>query len=410
MRRVGRVRYVTRTKSRHLGGPVAGTAAHHGPHSDFLVSLTLGRYHVSLGEIFTVFGNKLHLTERHRSIKRSTRSSWVCGCRASSRPCSSGPGLSLSGGAYQGMFRNPLVSPDILGASAGAGFGAALGIMLSKSVIVTQFLALGFGLAAVLVTYFLAGRLRARRSHPLPGAHRHPGGHGVHRRSSRSSRCSPTPTTSCRPSPSGSWAAWPRSTRRTYSSCPVPMVVGGAAVMAVRWHLNPLSFGEEEAQAMGTETAKLRAVIIGGCTLMTASAVSVAGIIGWVGLIIPHVARGIVGPDYGRLLPVSAVIGAVYLLARRRRGPLGGPLELPSRHPHRAHRCAVLPAPAGPHQEGLVVILELSGVSCGYGQRTVLSDVNLTVSRGRTSACWAPTVWARPRCSAPSWGHHAPSR
>lgn len=107
------------------------------------------------------------------------------------------------------------------------------------------------------------------------------------------------------------------------------MVVGGGALLFVRWHLNPLSFGEEEARAMGAETGKLRAIIIVACTLLTASAVSVAGIIGWVGLIIPHLARGLVGPDYGKLLPVSAVIGAVYLLLVDDLARLAGPLELP---------------------------------------------------------------------------------
>jgi iron complex transport system permease protein len=108
-----------------------------------------------------------------------------------------------------------------------------------------------------------------------------------------------------------------------------PMVVGGGALLAVRWHLNPLSFGEEEAQAMGAETGKLRVIVIGACTLMTASAVSVAGIVGWVGLIIPHLARGLVGPDYGKLLPVSAVIGGVYLLLVDDLARLAGPLEMP---------------------------------------------------------------------------------
>jgi iron complex transport system permease protein len=108
-----------------------------------------------------------------------------------------------------------------------------------------------------------------------------------------------------------------------------PMVVGAGALLAVRWHLNPLSFGEEEARAMGSETGKLRAIIIAACTLLTASAVCVAGIIGWVGLIIPHLARGLVGPDYSKLMPVSAVMGGVYLLLVDDLARLAGPLEMP---------------------------------------------------------------------------------
>jgi iron complex transport system permease protein len=108
-----------------------------------------------------------------------------------------------------------------------------------------------------------------------------------------------------------------------------PMVVGGTALLLVRWHLNPLSFGDEEAQAMGAETGKMRIIVIGACTLMTAAAVSVAGIIGWVGLIMPHLARGLVGPDYGRLLPVSAVLGGVYLVLVDDLARMAGPLEMP---------------------------------------------------------------------------------
>jgi iron complex transport system permease protein len=80
---------------------------------------------------------------------------------------------------------------------------------------------------------------------------------------------------------------------------------------------------------MGAETGKLRVIIIVACTLLTASSVAIAGIVGWVGLIIPHLARGIVGPDYGKLLPVSAVLGAVYLLLVDDLARLAGPLELP---------------------------------------------------------------------------------
>lgn len=293
----------------------------------FLLSLTLGRYHVSLGEIFTVFGNKLHLTDATVPDEIYTV---ILGVRLPRIAVAMliGAGLSLSGGAYQGMFRNPLVSPDILGASAGAGFGAALGIMLSKSVIATQFLALGFGLGAVLLTYFLAGRIR--RGDPtlflvLTG---------ILVGTVFTSLISILKVLADPYEKMPAITFWLLGSLASVNSkdlliLAIPMVIGGGAVMIVRWHLNPLSFGEEEAQAMGTETAKLRAIIIGGCTLMTASAVAIAGIIGWVGLIIPHAARGIVGPDYGRLLPVTAVIGSVYLLLIDDIARLAGPLELP---------------------------------------------------------------------------------
>ncbi len=293
----------------------------------FLFSLTLGRYHVSLSEIAILFGSKLGLTDAtvidevhtvilHVRLPRIFIAMLI------------GAGLSMAGASYQGMFRNPLVSPDILGASAGAGFGAALGIMLSKSVIITQFLAMGFGLAAVLLTYTLAGRLR--RGDPtlflvLTG---------ILIGTVFNSFISILKIVADPYDKLPAITFWLMGSLAAINTTDVlivlgPMVVGGVALLLVRWHLNPLSFGEEEALAMGVRTGILRAVIIGGCTLMTASAVSVSGIIGWVGLIIPHLARGIVGPDYRKLLPVSAVIGAVYLLLVDDLARLAGPLELP---------------------------------------------------------------------------------
>jgi iron complex transport system permease protein len=95
----------------------------------------------------------------------------------------------------------------------------------------------------------------------------------------------------------------------------VPIAIGSIALIAVRWHLNALAFGEEEAQALGVQTRRLRLIVVGTATLMTAVCVSICGMIGWVGLIIPHLARSLVGPDYRRLMPVSAVLGALFLVA-----------------------------------------------------------------------------------------------
>ncbi|MBN1630859.1 MAG: iron ABC transporter permease [Thermoleophilia bacterium] len=292
-----------------------------------LASLTLGRYHISVGEILTLFGAKLGLTDATVPVNVETVIFNVRLPRILAALLI-GAGLSFSGAAYQGMFRNPLVSPDILGASAGAGFGAALGIMLSKSVLITQFLTLGFGLAAVLTTYTLAGRLR--RGDPtlflvltgiLVGT--------VFTSLISVLKVLADPYDKLPAITFWLMGSLAAITTRDLLILIGPMAVGGIALMCVRWHLNPLSFGEEEARAMGSETGKLRAIIIGSCTLLTASAVSVAGIIGWVGLIIPHLARGLVGPDYGRLLPVSGVIGGVYLLLIDDVARLAGPLEMP---------------------------------------------------------------------------------
>jgi len=93
------------------------------------------------------------------------------------------------------------------------------------------------------------------------------------------------------------------------------IAIGFVPLWLLRWRVNLLSLGDEEARAMGVDTTRVRFAVIASATLMTAAAVSISGIIGWIGLVIPHFARLMVGPDYARLLPVSAILGAAFLLA-----------------------------------------------------------------------------------------------
>jgi iron complex transport system permease protein len=92
------------------------------------------------------------------------------------------------------------------------------------------------------------------------------------------------------------------------------VVVALVPLWALRWRINLLSLGDDEARALGVETGRLRLAIVVCATLATASVVAVAGIVGWVGLLIPHVARLLVGPDFRRLLPVSILLGASFML------------------------------------------------------------------------------------------------
>lgn len=94
----------------------------------------------------------------------------------------------------------------------------------------------------------------------------------------------------------------------------VPMIIGMIILILIRWRFNVLAMGEEEAKALGVETGKLRVIIVVCCTMITASAVSISGTIGWVGLVIPHIGRALVGPDHKKLLPVCLLIGAIFLL------------------------------------------------------------------------------------------------
>jgi iron complex transport system permease protein len=225
-----------------------------------------------------------------------------------------GAALAVAGSAYQALFRNPMVSPDILGASSGAGFGAALAILLSLPFGLVQFSSFAFGLGAVGLTWLVAALVARGNSATLVLVLT---GMVV----------------------SALFAAFISLTKFVadpYSKLPaitfwlmgglgaigpgelfaalVPMVLGLLPLAAVRWRLNVLAFGDEEARSMGIDTTRLRLVVIVCSTLLTSAAVSVAGMVGWVGLVIPHLARMVVGPDCRVLLPASLLIGAAFML------------------------------------------------------------------------------------------------
>lgn len=225
-----------------------------------------------------------------------------------------GGALALAGAAYQSLFRNPLVSPDILGVSSGAALGAVLGIFLSLDVFAIQALAFVFGMLAVVGAYAIASSLRTHDPvlvlvlagvvlGALLGA------------------CLALLKYLADPYNQlpaitywllGSLAS---ATGGDAGSILPAVLVGIAVLWLARWRINVLALGDEEAASLGVRPARVRAAVIAAATLMTAAAVSISGIIGWVGLLVPHVARLLVGPDFRRLAPVSLVLGAGFMLA-----------------------------------------------------------------------------------------------
>ena len=225
-----------------------------------------------------------------------------------------GAALAGSGAAYQSLFRNPLVSPDILGVSSGAAFGAVVGIFLSLPVIGIEAASFGGGLAAVAVVYAIAAAIRDRDAvlvlvlaeiviGALFGA-----GVGLLKYLADPYNQLPAITFWLL----GSLAAVNPADLASL----VPAVAIGLVPLALlRWRIDVMTLGEEEASALGLDTRMLRVVVIAAATLMTSAAVAASGIIGWVGLVVPHLARLTVGPAFTRLLPVSVLFGACYLLA-----------------------------------------------------------------------------------------------
>ena len=224
-----------------------------------------------------------------------------------------GGALAVAGTAFQGLFRNPLVSPDILGASSGAALGAVIGIYFSLGVVGIEALAFAGGLAAVGAVYFIGSALRSPDPvlvlvltgvvvGALLGA-----GVGLLKYLADPYNQLPAMTFWLL----GSLAA---TTSADVVTLACPIVIGTAILLALRWRMNVLSLPDEEARALGLATGRLRIAVIAAASLVTAASVAAAGVIGWVGLVVPHLARFLVGPDFSRLLPVAAILGAGYLL------------------------------------------------------------------------------------------------
>ena len=223
-----------------------------------------------------------------------------------------GAGLSVAGTAYQGMFRNPMVSPDILGASNGAGFGAALGILLSFNYFGVTVSAFVFGVGAVALAWFIsrASRMNGTLAMVLAGivvGSLFSAGTSFVKLVADTEQQLPAITY---------WLMGSLSSAKTrdLQFALVPALIGMVPLFLLRWRINLLTLGEEEARSLGVHTTRLRLAIVVCATLITSACVSVSGMIGWVGLVIPHLSRKLVGNDCRYLLPASMLMGASFLL------------------------------------------------------------------------------------------------
>jgi iron complex transport system permease protein len=239
-----------------------------------------------------------------------------------------GAALAVAGTAFQGLFRNPLVSPDILGASSGAALGAVLGIFFSLGVFAIQGLAFVGGLIAVAAVYAIGSAVRARDPvlvlvltgvviGALLGA-----GVGLVKYLADPYNQLPAMTF---------WLLGSLAATGVADLMPLvgPVAVGALVLVALRWRMNVMSLPDEEARALGVPTGPLRVAIVAAATLVTSASVATAGMIGWVGLVIPHMARSLVGPDFARLLPAAALLGGGFLLVIDTLARTMAPIEVP---------------------------------------------------------------------------------
>ena len=225
-----------------------------------------------------------------------------------------GSALAAAGAAYQGIFCNPMVSPDILGASAGAGFGAAVGILMSLPFLGIQTTAFVLGLVAVGLSLFITASVGRNYNVILVLVLA-----GMIVSSMFTSFIAVAKYLADPYSQLPEITFWLMGSlasvdTKTMTFALPAIIIGLIVLFSIRWRINIMTFGEEEAQTMGVNTKMVRLVVITGATLITAVVVSVCGQIAWIGLVIPHLSRMIVGPGYNRLLPLSMLMGGSYLL------------------------------------------------------------------------------------------------
>ena len=220
--------------------------------------------------------------------------------------------LSAAGAAYQGVFQNPMAAPDVLGASAGAGFGAALAIYVGLSSMYVTFAAFGMSLLTVVLVFCVSRHAKGERVLGLVLAgimvsSLFQAGTSFIKLAADPTNKLPEITYWLMGSLSGmdwedlGFVIW-------------PMLIGLVPLFLLRWRLNVLAMGDDEARAMGVDAGRLRIWLIIAATLVTAASVSVSGMIGWVGLVIPHMVRRICGSDYRWLMPGCMLGGGIFLL------------------------------------------------------------------------------------------------
>lgn len=276
-----------------------------------MASLTLGRYGMSVGEALKILLSKVVPIE---NTWDNTQESVVMRLRLPRTLAAAliGAALALSGASYQSMFKNPMVSPDLLGVSSGACIGASLAITLSLSSVTIQVWAFLGGIAAVTLTTAIPKLLGSQSTVMLVLS-------GVIVGGLMSSimgiiRYFADPDTAL--AQMTYWAMGSLADVQMVDLAAIgPFILAaGILLLLMRFRLNVLSLGEQEAKTLGVDIKKSRAVVIVCATILTASSVCIAGTIGWIGLVVPHLGRMMAGPDNRKMLPLAVLLGASFMI------------------------------------------------------------------------------------------------
>lgn len=275
------------------------------------LSLSVGRYHISFRECWQiVFRSLFSGVEDLEPLSVAT----VMKLRFPRTIAAVivGGSLALSGGAYQSIFKNPMVSPDLLGVSSGACIGAALAILLDSNSTVIQIMAFAAGLAAVALTTSIPRLIRSESTTVLVLS-------GVVIGALMSSIINIIKFVADPDDKLAEITYWMMGSFATVTfedmKPMLPTILIPVAVMLLmRFRLNVLSLGDNEARSLGVNLQRTRGIFILCSTLITASCVCMCGNVGWVGLIIPHIARMLVGADNKRMLPIALLSGSIFMI------------------------------------------------------------------------------------------------
>ena len=278
-----------------------------------LASFAVGRFPVSAREVAAALwsaigGGESGLAANVQAVVLQVRAPRVAAALLV------GAALAAAGASYQGLFKNPLVSPDILGVAAGCALGAAGAILLALPIVAIQAFAFIGGMIAVGLVVAVATLVRGRDPlltlilsgvvvGSLFGA-----GIALAKYVADPFNQLPAITFWLLGSLSG---ALPGDLPATLAA----IALGVVPLMLLRWRIDVLALSEDEARSLGTRVGLLRIAVIACATLATAAAVALAGTIGWIGLVVPHAARLLVGAAFARVLPLSMVLGAAFMLA-----------------------------------------------------------------------------------------------
>ncbi len=292
-------------------------------------AMLVGQMNIPVGEVFSVLAAMLG-----SKAEPSSTYSIVADIRAPRivAAFTVGAALAAAGAAYQNLFRNPLVSPDILGVSSGAALGAVLAIFLAVPVTAVAGFAFAGGLVAVAAIYVIGNRLASK-----PGAH-DPVltlvlagvvigsllGSGIALTKYLADPYNQLPAITY-------WllGSFASVTRNDLSVALPVILLASLPLIALRWRINLLALPDDEARALGQDTGRLRLIVIVCATLMTAASVAICGIVGWVGLVVPHAVRLLVGAEFSRLLPVSMLLGGTFMLVVDTIGRSVAQIEIP---------------------------------------------------------------------------------